>query len=295
MSALYAILSFLAAVAALVAGYRIWDKRSAKQPSDAIDSSSEAAVTLPDQTLSSRAVLTETSLPPPEASLAIAQPEPPQDLPMPAKVPLPEAAVTPPVIPDPWLDEPADEEASEVATAVGETEIPFPERIAAASGSGDPLNQLATLNSVDLSERILQLARSGQINRAVYLTRYANHADSRVRSAVATALGTLARNWRGTVVEALIPILGKLSQDTKAEVRLAAVEALGKIQSIKVLPWLQRAQSSSNSSVRKVATTALQQLKLNYYSKSALKPQSPIGKTLGKSDRTGSGSARKER
>ncbi len=112
------------------------------------------------------------------------------------------------------------------------------------------------------------LGRSGQLSQVANLTRYAGHADSGVRAAVATALGNLAFSRSGIGVEGLIPILARLSQDSKVDVRVAAVQALGYIRSNQVLPWLQRAQRSSNGRVNRAATIALQQLKLSYQPKS---------------------------
>jgi hypothetical protein len=285
MSALYVLLSFLAAVAAVAAGYRVWEKRSTTPSSGAI-APTESAKALPVETPTSKAVPTEALLSSPEAAPAIAQAESSSQAPaLIASEPKAKMFVSPP-IPDPWLEEPPEAEAEPAIPASSvEPVTSASEPVTASPLSPEPANSsglaISTVEA-DLSEKILRLGKSGQINQVAYLTRYANHTDSQVRSAVAKALGNLAINWRGTVVESMIPVLGRLSQDSKPEVRLAAVESLGNIQSNKVLPWLQRAQKYADGAVRKAATTALQRLKLNYYPKSALTPKPKVEKAPGK-------------
>jgi hypothetical protein len=284
MSALYALLSFLAAVAAVAAGYRVWERRSTT-PSSGENTPSESTTSLLEEA-STSAVATESLPSSPEAVPEIARSEFSQDLTSVASAPKAKLAVSPP-IPDPWLEEPPEDGAEPaIPTSSIEPVISSPEPLAdsplASPGSANQSNTAATAVEADLSAKILRLGKSGQINQVIYLTRYANHTDSRVRSAVAKALGNLAINWRGTIVESMIPVLGRLSQDSKSEVRLAAVESLGKIQSNKVLPWLQRAQRYSDGSARKAATTALQRLKLNYYPKPTLALKPKIEKAQGR-------------
>ncbi|NJP10347.1 MAG: hypothetical protein HC866_13455 [Leptolyngbyaceae cyanobacterium RU_5_1] len=115
-----------------------------------------------------------------------------------------------------------------------------------------------------LNQTIAELGRTGQANHVAQLTRYATHRDEAIRIAVASALGGIAAHNSGKGVEHIVPILGKLSQDAKQQVCVSAVEALGKIRSKSVLPWLQRALKHPNASVVKSAYSAIQQLKLNY-------------------------------
>lgn len=284
MEALYAILGFLFVTLGFATGYRFWERRSRHKLDGAVSSSEierrvetplmhgEPAILMDVQTeepispsgkgisgeeidaevVSAEEVFTEET--------TTAQPSIPLEL---KPDILPESSFTPPPeIPDPWL--------SDLEPAVTESVIVPP-----VPGASTPIAEpsLAVTDAVALKERIASLGRSGQLHYAASLMRYTNHANSSVRAAVAMALGNLATRRSGTSVETLIPVLGRLSQDTKTEVRVAAVEALGKIRSPKVLPWLQRSQQS-DPQVRKAATSALQRLKLIYQPKAAkLKPE----------------------
>ncbi|UBF25314.1 HEAT repeat domain-containing protein [Kovacikia minuta CCNUW1] len=286
MSALLAILSFVAAIAAFAAGYRVWEKRSTTQKTSLVRSVTPPPA-FPGQTLTSQPTETATLPLPVEPKPAIAQVE---LAPPPAPAPAPEVPIAPaPTIPDPWAEEPIEDgadsaplsstEANFSPSEVVEPASDFPPGVTASvSDFSEPVTPIETDSAENLSVKIQRLGQSGQINQVAYIVRYANHPDRQVRSAVAKALGILAINWRGTVVEGIIPVLGKLSRDSKPEVRLAAVEALGNIRSDQVLPWLQRAQQSSEGTVRKAATTSLQRLKLNYYPK----PTAPVKPKLEK-------------
>lgn len=150
---------------------------------------------------------------------------------------------------------------AESAPAVAAGTSPAP---AVAPVSSAQLEVAATVGASALSQKLDTLGRSGQIQQVAYLIRYANHADREVRATVASALGNLAANRQGSQIETVVNILGKLSQDLKPEVRLQAVQALGKTRSATALSWLQQAQRSPDSTISKAATAALQQLKPIY-------------------------------
>lgn len=119
--------------------------------------------------------------------------------------------------------------------------------------------------SENLTQEILAWGQSQDLKYIPKLVAYTTHPDSIIRANVASALGQIAAHQptRGEV-ERLIPILGKLSQDSNIQVKQFAVQALGSIRSQKVLPYLQQALLSPSGSVMKAAHDALQNLKLHY-------------------------------
>lgn len=278
MEALYAILGFLFVTLGFATGYGVWERRT-RQKSDGISplpaierqveppSASGAPGIVADGERAERTVhLLETDGAEEASIAAIAAegPAPTQPPIPPEPEPSSERAFIPqPIIPDPWL--------SDQEPVVTESAIAPPVPGSTPPTVADP--GLAVTDAVALQERITSLGHSGQLHHAATLVRYTNHASSGVRAAVATALGNMGIRRSGPSVESLIPVLGRLSQDTKSEVRVAAVAALGKIRSPKVLPWLQRSQQQSDPRVRKAATTALQNLKLVYQPKAKLKPE----------------------
>jgi hypothetical protein len=245
MSALLGILGFLAFVTAIGTGYRFWNRRKVPKetglPAKSVPPTPTVDTTPP-----------KTVLPPPDP--AIARPKPTPD-------PAPPPIAVPPLIPDPWLAEPEQETPPATTAAVTE---PLPAQ-----------------NWDYLLAVIGHAGELGQSQSIAYLKRFSNHAESTIRAAVATALGNIAADKPGKSMEGIIPVLGKLSQDTKPEVRLAAVEALGNIQSPKVLSWLQQAQRTSTGELAKTATASLQRLKLNYQPKSKA-PARPATKPRGR-------------
>jgi len=270
MSALITLLGFALAATAVAAGFRVWEKRSKQAPGQAPDLSSPSD---PSKLLIHEPAASNSTLPaassPPQLTPAIAPPDSQQLPSAPAPSVSPSPVVTPPIIPDPWLSE--DELAFDTVPP-GQV-LPFSETFVNHVAESSAVTPATTSRSVplgtpELSQRILSLGKSGQFSQVANLTRYAGHSDSSVRAAVATALGNLAFSRRGIGVEALIPVLARLSQDSKVDVRVAAVQALGYIRSNQVLPWLQRAQRSSNGRVNRAATIALQPLKLGYQPKS---------------------------
>lgn len=295
MSTLIGIVSFLIVVAGFGAAYRVWEKRSTRRISDqpAPETRQTLELTVPTQS----PTIPSLTDPQPPAAAAVQTPEAglaEVERPL-SMTEQPTSVTEPPTSGDEFQ---ASVESSTIAEATPEAAIPFPESLledtiapdivpvesgvsdSAATISASDLSQAAAVGSEYLSEKIALAGRSHQLRQAPYLFRYANHADSAVRAAVATALGTIAANRRGAEVEAIVAILGKLSQDSKPPVRLQAVEGLGKIRSAIVLPWLQRAQRQSDSAVSQSAATAIQRLKFIQQAKKpvAQKPISRQGK-----------------
>lgn len=77
--------------------------------------------------------------------------------------------------------------------------------------------------------------------------------DAGVRCDVATAIAT---QFPGSPAKAL-PILGRLSRDGDPMVRLAAVQALGRVKSARGLPWLRRALKDADPAVVEAANLAI--------------------------------------
>jgi len=117
----------------------------------------------------------------------------------------------------------------------------------------------------ELSQNVIAWGESGKTKSIGQLSRYTNHQNGDVRRLVASGLGKIAAsNSMRAEIERLIPTLGKLSQDPKPEVRQAAVEALGMIKSVMVLPFLQRALKDAVGNVRKSARASIGKLNLGY-------------------------------
>jgi hypothetical protein len=117
----------------------------------------------------------------------------------------------------------------------------------------------------DLTQEILAWGQSKELKHLPKLIQNASHSDGLVRGNVAIALGQISASHPvRTEIEQAIPVLGKLAQDSNLQVRQFAVQALGMIQSDKVLPYLQQALLSPSTSVMKAANDALQNLKLHY-------------------------------
>jgi hypothetical protein len=273
MSALYPLLGVLVVLVGATTGYRLWEKRSRLRRDEATAPppiERQAEIPTPVELPGSAAKV--------EEAVAPTEPTPHQSLESTFKAPAKPYVE----IPDPWLSDSDVELAAEapVAEAIAkplrseDTISPVEDVVSSPGTTSTTPNINLSVSPTDtaaLGERIASVGRTGQLHYAASIARYMNHANSGVRAAVATALGNLAANRSGTRVEALIPALGKLSQDAKPEVRVAAVEALGKIRSPQVLPWLQRLQKSSDANVRRAVTVALQRLKLTYQPKPVTK------------------------
>ncbi len=136
--------------------------------------------------------------------------------------------------------------------------------------------QSASLEKI--SQEILAWGRSKQLKHLPKLIQYARHASPVIRGYAAMAIGEIVSPHRVTSeVEKVIPVLGKLTQDSSMQVRLFSIKALGSIQSEKGLPYLQKALVSSSGSVMQAANAAIQKLKLNY-GIVAVKPMKKIHK-----------------
>lgn len=117
----------------------------------------------------------------------------------------------------------------------------------------------------NLTQDILTWGQSRDLKYAAKLKQCATHRDPIIRGQAAAALGEIAaRRPIDRTVESIIPILGKLTQDSNPQVRQSAVKSLGEIRSPQVLPYLEQALRSSSSGVKKAAQVALSQLKLGY-------------------------------
>jgi hypothetical protein len=114
----------------------------------------------------------------------------------------------------------------------------------------------------DITEKIIAMGKSSQVAYIPQLTEYVNHSDSRIRELVASALGNIAATQsQKAEVQRAIHLLGKLSRSPEPSVRQCAVEALGKIKSESVIPYLKQALRDSNPNVVKLASTALSKFK----------------------------------
>ncbi len=128
----------------------------------------------------------------------------------------------------------------------------------------------------DLSQEILDMGQSQQLRYVPKLAQYATHSDPLIRRYVANALGQIAAPHTVTAeIQTVIPVLGKLSQDSSLEVRQMALRALSGIQSPLVLPYLEKGLMSASGSVQQLANTAIQKLKLQYNKPTGVNPQFP--------------------
>jgi HEAT repeat protein len=130
--------------------------------------------------------------------------------------------------------------------------------------------------ALPLEQAIATWGELGQAFRIPELARFATHADSNVRTAVAVALGKIALKQRGAGVERMVPVLGKLSRDVNQQVRLEAITALSQIRSASVLPWLQQALRSPDGETNKAASLALQRSRLSQTPKPAKPARVPL-------------------
>ena len=114
----------------------------------------------------------------------------------------------------------------------------------------------------DITEKIIAMGKSSQVAYIPKLTEYVNHSDSRIRELVASSLGNIAAiQSQKAEVQRAIHLLGKLSRSPEPSVRQSAVEALGKIKSESVIPYLKQALRDSSPNVVKLASTAISKFK----------------------------------
>ncbi|MCW6036145.1 HEAT repeat domain-containing protein [Spirulina subsalsa FACHB-351] len=134
-----------------------------------------------------------------------------------------------------------------------------------------PPTSIPTLgNQVDaqIVKRLQGWGESKQLRYVAQMEQYCFSVSPEVREQVAIALKTLTTGQPvRREVKSAIAILGKLSTDSQSSVRLAAIQALGGIQSPQVIPYLQKALQDSSSEVIKTASAAIQRFK--FYPSSA--------------------------
>lgn len=172
---------------------------------------------------------------------------------------------------------PAQISAPQISTPQASKLQTSPQALGTTSASGLPLTEevpFAVLQDSkrppsrelqDLSQQILDWGHSKQLSQVPKLLPYANHSDSNLRRYVALALGQIAAPHTVKAdIEKVIPVLGKLSQDSNAEVRSMAMKALSGIQSPQVLPYLEKGLLSSSGAIKEAANSAIQKLKLQY-------------------------------
>ncbi|MBD2329986.1 HEAT repeat domain-containing protein [Alkalinema sp. FACHB-956] len=180
------------------------------------------------------------------------------------------------------LSEPSDETPIEInvddATQVIESEelSPSPPVASTRYNVGEPITEAPfaaiqdpkrpkTPELQDLSQQILDWGTSRLLSNVPKVLTYATHNDPLIRSYVALALGQIAApHTVKAEIEKVIPVLGKLSQDSNGDVRAIAMKALSSIQSPDVLPFLEKGLLSASGPVKQAANTAIQKLKLNY-------------------------------
>ena len=122
--------------------------------------------------------------------------------------------------------------------------------------------EAGTTDSVKAQENITAITASNSATAVPQLIQYTYEPDSKIRALVATKLGEIAEGKsQGIEIERIVLSLGKLSRDIDPIVRQAAIDALGKIGSIKVIPLLKIAQRDTDSDVVKSASSALEQFK----------------------------------
>jgi HEAT repeat protein len=113
-----------------------------------------------------------------------------------------------------------------------------------------------------VTEKIAAIAASSKAAAIPQLTQYIHDSDSKVRALVATTFGKIVEEKnQGTEIKQLISSLGKLSRDSDLSVRQSAVAALGKVDSVNVIPLLKIAQRDTDSDVVKSASAALSKFK----------------------------------
>lgn len=135
---------------------------------------------------------------------------------------------------------------------------------AAEAVSGEE-GETATPPEASEEEKIDAIARAGQFNNLAALSNLDSHlrdSQPEVRARLAATLGQLAET-HGTrpELQQSIPSLTQLSRDPDPTVRQAAISALGKIRSDRVIPILQQALRDSNPAVVKTASAAIEKFK----------------------------------
>lgn len=119
-------------------------------------------------------------------------------------------------------------------------------------------NIITNESSLDLSQQIVAWGNTRKIEYVSQLISYANHPSGNVRRLTASAIGKIAASHKlRQEIKQAIPVLGKLTQDEKPQVRVYAVKALSLIASDDVLPFLRRALEDPIGYVNRAANQAL--------------------------------------
>jgi hypothetical protein len=277
MGSLIAIVSFIACVSGF--GGVLWVATKRGQNRDNHDVKTISPITqppTPDPAMTSKVEQ--------QSSMAEVPASPPAPVPNPEPLPSTQATSMKresPIAPDPWLDEtsqstpvilthePVNHEPETAPKGNLNHETGLSDRDLSSIASHIPLSTLSLAqtgsNDLDsLQDAIAHWGETGKTTQVTQFSRYINHIDPDIRSAVASAIGAIATRHQGKGLETIIPQLGKLSRDGKPDVSVAAVEALGQIRSKQILPWLQQALKHPNPDVIKAASSAIQTLKFDY-------------------------------
>ncbi|XWK90360.1 MAG: Holliday junction resolvase-like protein [Phormidium sp.] len=119
-------------------------------------------------------------------------------------------------------------------------------------------NIITNESSLDLSQQIVAWGNTRKIEYVSQLISYANHPSGNVRRLTASAIGKIAASHKlRQEIKQAIPVLGKLTQDEKPQVRVYAVKALSLIASDDVLPFLKKALEDPIGYVSRAANQAL--------------------------------------
>jgi HEAT repeat protein len=112
----------------------------------------------------------------------------------------------------------------------------------------------------DLSQRILAWGESHQLANVPAILANVDHSDPLIRTYVAVALGKVTVSHTPAELAAVITALGKLSQDKHPAVRNAAIKALSNIQSVTVLPYLEKSLGNATGTTKQTASDAIARL-----------------------------------
>lgn len=135
-----------------------------------------------------------------------------------------------------------------------------------------PPMRTATPN-LDLTDAVNALISKGTASLPE-LAAYSVQTDPHIRKLAATAIGQAVAGRQQPGTQQAIRTLDRLRQDTDPTVRQAAVEALSRIQSDKVIPLLRKSLRDSDLDVVQAASAAVNQFKF-YPKKVQFKAKSP--------------------
>jgi hypothetical protein len=119
-----------------------------------------------------------------------------------------------------------------------------------------------TPNLQDLSQEIINLGTAQKLSNVPQLLQYRKHDDPMIRCYVAHAMGQIAAaHTVKSEIQSTIPFLGELASDSDREVQHMALKALSRVQSIDVLPYLERGVLTASAPVKQLLNTAIQKLR----------------------------------